>query len=53
MLNETNMLSTKISREYSNSRLSSPSIGTSWPSKDPRLSFESECHVQGHSVGHC
>ena len=50
-LNETTMLSAKISRELINSILSSPSIGTSWPSKYRYRSFKSQCPCQNPRSG--
>ena len=38
-LNKTNMLSVKISREFENSRIFTPSIDTSRPSRDPYRPF--------------
>ena len=41
-LNKTNMLSAKISREYKNSGISTPSVDLSRPSRDPYRSFKSQ-----------
>ena len=46
-LNKTNMLSTKISRKFKNSVISTPSlIDTSRPSRDPYRSFKSQHRCQ-------
>ena len=41
-LNKTNMLSAKISREYKNGGISTPSVDMSRPSRDPYRSFKSQ-----------
>ena len=41
-LNKTNMLSAKISREYKNSGISTPSVDMSRRSRDPYRSFKSQ-----------
>ena len=38
---KTNMLSAKISSEYKNSEISTPSVDMSRPSRDPYRSFKS------------
>ena len=45
-LNETNMLSAKISREFNNSGISTPSIDTSRRSRDRFRSFKSQHRCQ-------
>ena len=50
-LNKTNMLSTKISRKFKNSVISTPSIDTSRPSRDPYRSFKSQHRCQNLCSG--
>ena len=45
-LNKTNMLSAKISKEYKNSGISTPSVNISRPSRDPYHSFKSQHQCQ-------
>ena len=50
-LNKTNMLSAKISKEYKNSRISTPSVDMSRPSRDPYRSFKSQHQCQNFLSG--
>ena len=50
-LNKTNMLSAKISREYKNSGISTPSVDMSRPSRDPYRFFKSQHQCQNFLSG--
>ena len=50
-LNKTNMLSAKISREFNNSGISTPSVDTSRRSRDPYRSFKSQHRCQNPRSG--